>query len=284
MLMIEAGRIMLEVAVYRLRRLEMANIAGAAAICVALQLPPGEAALRLAFAFGLNVLVYLNNDYLDLAADLRAPGRDDPKTRFLRPPGPAGLTAQALRVALLLGACPVRPDLLLPLVLGGGVCWAYSARLKATPYADVAAMIAWGGAMPLCGCPPDSALGWALAGWLGLFSGVFESIQVIRDHEADAAAGVRTTAVALGVTRTLVLARVLLAVSAVYGALVVSPWLAALPALAIVIPLDRARVSRTWDQLRVVLGVAFLGAVAWVWWMGETAGVLVQVSRGMALW
>jgi len=32
MLMIEAGRIMLEVAVYRLRRLEMANIAGAAAI------------------------------------------------------------------------------------------------------------------------------------------------------------------------------------------------------------------------------------------------------------
>jgi len=94
----------------------------------------------------------------------------------------------------------------------------------------------------------------------------------------------RTTAVALGVTRTLVLARVLLAVSAVYGALVVSPWLAALPALAIVIPLDRARVSRTWDQLRVVLGVAFLGAVAWVWWMGETAGVLVQVSRGMALW
>jgi 1,4-dihydroxy-2-naphthoate octaprenyltransferase len=138
-------------------------------------------------------------------------------------------------------------------------------------------------AMPLCGSPPASALGWALAGWLGLFSGVFESIQVIRDHEDDAAAGVRTTAVALGVTRTLLLARALLAASAVYGALVVSPWLAALPAAAIAVPLDRARVTRTWNQLRLVLGVAFLAAVASVWWTGTTAGALVQVSRDMSL-
>lgn len=278
-----AGRIVLEVAVYRLRRLEMANIAGAAAIALALQLPPGECALRLGFAFGLNLLVYLNNDYLDLAADLRAPGRDDPKTRFLRDHRAAGVTAQMGLLALLLLVCGLRPDLLLPLVLGGGVCWAYSARLKATPFADVAAMIVWGVAMPLCGSPPESALGWALAGWLGLFSGVFESLQVIRDHDDDAAAGVRTTAVALGVTRTMVLARVLLGASAVYGALVVSPWLAALPAAAILVPLARARVGRTWNQIRLVLGLAFLGAIAWVWWTGATAGALVQVSRDMSL-
>ena len=278
-----AGRIVLEVAVYRLRRLEMANIAGAAAIALALQLPPGECALRLGFAFGLNLLVYLNNDYLDLAADLRAPGRDDPKTRVLRDHRAAGVTAQMGLLALLLLVCGLRPDLLLPLVLGGGVCWAYSARLKATPFADVAAMIVWGVAMPLCGSPPESALGWALAGWLGLFSGVFESLQVIRDHDDDAAAGVRTTAVALGVTRTMVLARVLLGASAVYGALVVSPWLAALPAAAILVPLARARVGRTWNQIRLVLGLAFLGAIAWVWWTGATAGALVQVSRDMSL-
>lgn len=277
-----AGRIVLEVAVYRLRRLEMANIAGAAAIALALQLPPGECALRLGFAFGLNLLVYLNNDYLDLATDLRAPGRDDPKTRFLRDHRAAGVTAQMGLLALLLLVCGLRPDLLLPLVLGGGVCWAYSARLKATPYADVAAMIAWGVAMPLCGSPPESALGWALAGWLGLFSGVFESLQVIRDHDDDAAAGVRTTAVALGVTRTMVLARALLGASAVYGALVVSPWLAALPAAAILVPLARARVGRTWNQIRLVLGLAFLGAIAWVWWTGATAGALLQVSRDMS--
>ena len=280
----DAVRIVLEVAVYRLRRLEMANIAGAAAIGFALQLPPGELALRIGFAFGLNLLVYLNNDYLDLAADLRVPDRADSKTRFLRDHRRAGICAQLGLLALLLAVCVVMPGLLVPLVLGGGVCWAYSARLKAMPYADVAAMIAWGVAMPLCGVPPESALGWALAGWLGLFSGVFEGIQVIRDHDADAATGVRTTAVALGVTRTLALVRVMLGVCAVYGALVVSPWLAALPALAILVPLDRVNVTRTWNQVRAVLGVAFLGAVGWVWWSGATAGVLVRVGRSMALW
>lgn len=283
MLMIDAVRITLEVAVYRLRRLEMANIAGAAAIAFALQLPLPEFAVRVGFAFGLNLLVYLNNDYLDLAADLRVPGRDDVKTRFLRDHRRAGVCAQLGLLALLLGVCVWMPGLLVPLVLGGGVCWAYSAWLKAMPYADVAAMIAWGVAMPLCGAPPESALGWALAGWLGLFSGVFEGIQVIRDHDADAATGVRTTAVALGVARTLVLVRVMLGVSAVYGALVVSPWLAALPALAILVPFDRD-VTRTWNRVRGVLGVAFLGAVGWVWWSGETAGVLVRVGAGLALW
>ncbi len=283
MLIADAVRIAVGVAVYRLRRLEMANIAGAAAIYVALALPVGECAVRLGFAFLLNVLVYLNNDYLDLATDLRAPGRADAKTRFLWEHRAAGLTAQLGLLGVLTGMCAFDPGLVAPLVLGGGVCWAYSARLKAMPYADVAAMIAWGVAMPLCGSPVESALGWALAGWLGLFSGVFEGIQVIRDHEDDAAAGVRTTAVALGVRRTLVLVRALLAASAVYGALVVSPWLAALPGAAMLIPLDRGNVTRTWNQVRLVLGVAFLGAIAWVTWYGATDGALVRVSRAMVL-
>jgi hypothetical protein len=105
MLIADAARIAGEVAIYRLRRLEMANIAGAAAICLALALPVGEMAIRLAFAFGLNLLVYLNNDYLDLAADLRAPGRDDIKTRFLRDHRAAGITAQLGLLAMLLGVC-----------------------------------------------------------------------------------------------------------------------------------------------------------------------------------
>lgn len=283
-MVIDALRIIGEVAVYRLRRLEMANLAGAAGIMAALHLPPGECAVRLAFAFGLNLLVYLNNDYLDLADDLRAPGRDDAKTRFLRDHRAAGVVAQlGLMVALVVGATFVLPSLLLPLVLGGGVCWAYSAKLKAMPGFDVAAMIAWGVAMPLVGSPPELALGWALAGWLGLFSGVFEGIQVIRDHDADAATGVRTTAVVFGVPRTRVLVRVMLAASAVYGALVISPWLAALPAAAMLVPLDRGDVVGTWNKVRALLGVAFLAALAWVAWTGSTQGVLVQVSRGMVL-
>ena len=42
MLITDAVRIIAEVALYRLRRLEMANIAGAAAIGLALALPPGD--------------------------------------------------------------------------------------------------------------------------------------------------------------------------------------------------------------------------------------------------
>ena len=57
----------------------------------------------------------------------------------------------------------------------------------------------------------NSALGVCMALQLGLFSGVFETIQVMRDADEDAAGGVRTTAVVLGKARTLRLARGLMA-------------------------------------------------------------------------
>jgi len=77
--------------------------------------------------------------------------------------------------------------------------------------------------------------------------------------------------------------RVMLAASAVYGALVISPWLAALPAAAMLVPLDRGDVVGTWNRVRALLGVAFLAALVWVAWTGSTQGVLVQVSRAMVL-
>ena len=46
MLIADAARIAAEVAIYRLRRLEMANIAGAAAICLAMALPVAIAERR----------------------------------------------------------------------------------------------------------------------------------------------------------------------------------------------------------------------------------------------
>jgi hypothetical protein len=44
-------------------------------------------------------------------------------------------------------------------------------------------MIAWGVAMPLVGSPIENQDGWALALQLGLFSGVFESIRLMRDAD-----------------------------------------------------------------------------------------------------
>src|SRR5690606_19841891 len=124
---IAALRILANVAVYRLRRLEMANMGGALVIMLALRLPPADVGVRLGFAFLLNLLVYLNNDYLDLAADLRSPSRDDANTRYLGDHRGAALGAQlGLLAALVAIAAAWDIGLLLPLVVGGGVCWLYS--------------------------------------------------------------------------------------------------------------------------------------------------------------
>ena len=58
-----ALRIVGDVAVYRLRRLEMANLGGAVTIGLVLGLAPGDLALRVAVAVVLNLLVYLNREW-----------------------------------------------------------------------------------------------------------------------------------------------------------------------------------------------------------------------------
>jgi 4-hydroxybenzoate polyprenyltransferase len=274
---IAALRILANVAAYRLRRLEMANMGGALVIMLALRLAPLDVGVRLGFAFLLNLLVYLNNDYLDLPTDLRTAERDDANTRFLRDHRGAALGAQLGLVAALVAiAAAWDLGLLVPLVVGGGVCWLYSARLKHVAGADITAMMVWGAAMLTVAFPPAHALGWALAGLLALDSAVFETIQVIRDHDADRETGVRTTAVALGVPRTLALARALLVLGAGAAALAIHPLVAIPPMIGVTLPLGRP--ERYWNQIRLLLGVAFLFAAGWVYLHGTTAGMLLRCA------
>jgi 4-hydroxybenzoate polyprenyltransferase len=252
----------------------MANLAGAIAIMFVLRLPLGEALLRSAFAFLLNALVYLNNDYLDVEVDAQTPDKDARKVAYLQ----ANLgTARALQWGLgvvLLALATQASGLWLALVLGGGICVAYSAWLKHKPALDIAAMAVWGFAMPLCGTPLHSALGLLLAAQLGLMSAVFEAIQVIRDHDADRAAGVRTSAVALGTARTLLLARVLMVGSALYAALVLHPIAGGIAALALLVPLSGSRADAYWTRIKLVYGVA------WLW----TCGVTFTTGTSGGLW
>lgn len=266
-----ALKILFDVAVFRLRRLEMANIAGALAIAAACHLSWTEIGFRGLFAFLLNLLVYLNNDWYDLDDDLAAVAKDQRKNAYLASHLGAALRAQVGLFALLVALALVwGGGLLLALMAGFGVCWAYSAGLKRVPYCDVLAMIAWGMAMPLCGLAPGHPEGWLLLGQLGLFSGVFESIQVIRDHDADAAAGVRTTAVALGLARACTLVRVLLVGSAIYAAMMFTWWIAVLPLVAALLPISLAQIDRHWHRVRVLLGLALLAEAALVY-MGALA-------------
>lgn len=266
-------RILVDVLVYRLRRLEMANLIAAAAIMVALRTSVPDFAIRLVFALLLNVLAYTTNDYCDIDRDI-AGGRDPEGRRFLKSHMREALGAQ-IALAVLLAAIALVWDrgLLLAGALGAGICWVYSARLKTRPYVDVIAMTAWGISMPMVAIHLDDALGWALLIQLGLFSSVFETIQVLRDREEDSAAGIRTTAVALGEERTLMLARVLIAVAAVYGQLFLHWALGAIPLFALFLPWRPEATSSYWTRVRLVFGIGWLAILAWVFFTGAADGL-----------
>lgn len=281
--MLASLTILLDVAVFRLRKLEMANLAAALVLSLVLRLPPHETALRLLAAGVLNLLVYLNNDYLDVAADLQAADRDASRTRFLHAHLGTARTLQWLLAAALvaLGAL-IGPGLILTLLAGGGICIAYSAKLKHVPYADIAAMAAWGVAMPLVGAPVDSRLGWLMALQLGCFSAVFESLQVLRDREKDSRAGVRTSAVLFGGARTVVIARGLMLVCAGFGAACLHPVFGGGLALALLLPLSEANAARDWTRVKAVYGLCWLACCAWLFSEGQAAGLLVGAARGMS--
>src|ERR1700746_2065516 len=98
--MLAALRIIASVVAYRLRKLEMANLAGAGSIAVALHLPIGEVVIRTLFCFVLNALVYLNNDYIDIQIDLNSADKDAEKSRYLAENKRAALYAQLALVGL----------------------------------------------------------------------------------------------------------------------------------------------------------------------------------------
>lgn len=263
-------QILADVLSYRLRRLEMANLGGAVAIAIALHLPVADIAVRLAFGVLLNLLVYLNNDYIDVDDDLAASGRERDKTAFL-----VGHRAAALRAQLgLLAALAVLAwwhdgGLWIPLWIGGGVCWAYSLVLKRRPFVDVLAMVVWGVAMPMVGVPPDDLdRAFGLLVMLGLFSGVFESVQVLRDIDDDRARGVRTTAVVWGPGKTLWLVRAIAAIAAMHAYFAFRLWVALPIAIAAAWRLREDRPVALWNRMRALCGLGFLLACHTVWSSG----------------
>jgi 4-hydroxybenzoate polyprenyltransferase len=278
--MLAALKIVFGVVVYRLRKLEMANLAGAVSIALALHLPWLEVGYRTAFAFLLNVLVYLNNDYHDIGTDLRSTDKDAEKSRFFAEHLRAALLAQWMLVAILVGlALVLDRGLLVALVAGGGSCILYSAKLKHTPGWDIVAMMVWGAGMPLCGSPLDNMLGFCLALQLGFFSGVFESVQVMRDADQDALEGLRTTGVVLGKARTLLLARALMIVASAYALLVLHPLAAAITAGTLILPFAPDRVEQYWTRIKMVYGVAWLALCGFVYLYGHSQGLLVTIGR-----
>ena len=274
--MLAGFRIVLAAVTYRLKNLEMLNLAAGVSIALALRLEPLDVIVRTVFAFALNALVYLNNDYVDVEIDLRSSDKDNSKARYLSEHMRAALGAQLALLALL-ALIAVRYDigLLVPLIAGGGICWWYSAQLKRMPYVDIIAMFIWGVTMVMWATPIDDLLGLAMALQLGMFSSVFETIQVMRDADEDAEQeGVRTTGVVLGKRRCLILARVLMVSTTVYTAAFMHPAAAAISAVALFLPFIESNIERYWTRVKLVYGVSWLVICAWVFMYGEGWGLV----------
>jgi 4-hydroxybenzoate polyprenyltransferase len=254
-----AFRIVLDIAAYRLGKREAGNLVTSLTLAAALRLGPRDLAYRFAFGALLNLWVYLVNDLIDVKVDLAAPGRDQGRVRFLADHLAIGwAVAGVLSAALLAMGLVHSIGLTVAFLSTALVIVAYTKVLKHHPIADLVAMAAWGITMGLVGCPLDAPDGLRLVGLLGLLCMVTEAIQVIRDHDSDRAAGVRTTAVALGPTATAWVARALVLAAAAYASLLLHRFAGAWLLLALFIPLGAARAARSWDAFRVVFGIGWL--------------------------
>ncbi len=282
--MIAAFRILAGVALFRLKKMEMANMFAAAAIMLALRLSWLDMGIRFGFGILLNLLAYLTNDYCDVDQDLSSPNKDHAKARYLKAHMGSALGAQiALAAFLAVTAWAWSPGLLVALTAGAGICWIYSFKLKRIPYVDVLAMISWGVAMPLVGFPLDHTLGWILVGQLALFSACFESIQVIRDHDEDAASGIRTTAVRLGVPATKIMLRGFMVLSAAYATLLINRWIGLALLASLAIPLKKETADIFWNKQRAVMGTAWLAMIGWIFWHGSSNGWLAKIDAGSVI-
>jgi 4-hydroxybenzoate polyprenyltransferase len=272
-----ALRIFYEVIAYRVRKREMANLAAAAAIMTALRLPARELVVRFAFGVLLNVLAYLTNDYCDIEVDLASPDKDHEKASFLSAHRREALFLQVgIAAVLFVWGLYWDLSLLLSLAFGAGICWVYSAWFKRVALLDIVSMAFWGMAMPLCAVPMHQSVGWLLLVQLGLFSTCFETMQVVRDRRADAAIGLRSTAVVIGERASLVLARVLMAASGIYAILVLDRYVGMIVFGAAFLPLSERNAERSWDHVRWVFGVAWLGLIASIVVRSSTFGWIVR--------
>ncbi len=257
-----AWRIAADVAIYRLRKREAGNLVTSLTLAVALGLSPGDLASRAGFGALLNLFVYLVNDCFDVGIDLRAPGRDNARTRFLAEHlTTAWATVVAMALLIIGWGALHSTGLLLTALINIVVIVVYSRVLKHRPILDLVAMAAWGLSMAMVGFPVHSTLGWRCAGLLGLLCMVTEAVQVLRDEPSDRAAHVRTTAVVCGPRATAVIARGLLVVAAVYAALLLHP-IGAVLVLGAFVPFDPARANASWDRLRALFGLTWLALLA----------------------
>jgi 4-hydroxybenzoate polyprenyltransferase len=256
---------------YRLRKREANNLFVTLSLMIAFHLAWWDVLWRGLFAVLLNCFAYLLNDYCDIEEDLASSLEPRPQVPLLdRNRGTAraalyglgvALVAVAVGHALLPGPATQRAMLPFALASSAAIVWSYSRWLKRIPMADLLAMGVAGATGTMIGMPRLTGLCLGLMAVLALFSASYEMIQVIRDEPADRARQVRTSAVVLGVRPTAWIFRVTMAGTAAFGTFVLGSPLLLVCAAAAAVPLTPQRAARSWDLVRVTLGLVWLGLI-----------------------
>ena len=113
-------------------------------------------------------------------------------------------------------------------------------------------------ALAMVGFPLDSRAGWRFAALLAILCAVTEVVQIVRDRSSDRRAGLRTTAVVLGIGPTVWIGRGLIFAAAGYTFLMLNPIVAVGLLPALFVPLDESNANRSWDRLRLIFGLVWL--------------------------
>ena len=278
--MIPTVKILYDVTVYRLRRLEMANLFGSLSIMLALHLKWDDVIIRIIFCYLLNVLIYLNNDYCNVEHDLRAPKKDGLKAAYLRSHMRTAFAVQIILFMLLVAIGLIWSyGLVVALVAGVGICSIYSCKLKQVPYADIIVAFFGGMGILMVSFPLDKALGWLLACQLALFAVCFQLVQTIRDYSEDSVLGVRTTAVQLGIPRAKIVLYVVEILAAGYAVLVLNRWFGLMMFGVLALSLGPKNVVGYWNRARMIMGSVWLMILAWIYWIGSSHGLLLSVDN-----
>jgi 4-hydroxybenzoate polyprenyltransferase len=255
-----AVRIVAEAAVYRIRKHEAGNLFGTVSLLVARGATIPELVVRTTFAAVLNLFIYLLNDLYDVRLDIASPDKERGKSEFLARHRRAAAFALALMFAVLLAMGLLHARILvIALLVNVALDFVYSGWLKRVPFVDVVLNAAWGFSMTLCGVlERDLRVSLPLAGFMGLVAACFEVIQVTRDEPADRAAGLRTTGTLLGPGGCRWLFRALAVGTGAYAVLLLHSWATLALLLALLLPLEPGRASRSWDLARVLFGLVWI--------------------------
>jgi len=262
-------RIIAETLWYRVRRREGNNFLTTLSLMAALKLTWPDFLYRGGFALLLNIYVYLINDYCDVETDIASADKDHKKTVFLMEHRKAA-GAALFSLALILGIAGILHSSLLFICFLANtvIVYSYSVWLKRMPYLDVIAMIVCGITMSLAAIPQNNVIAYRYLVVLGLICAAFEVVQIIRDEPDDRLAGIRTTAVRLGLFRARLIFVFLAVSAAAYSYFIINSLAGLLFFTSAAVPLTTKNASRSWDILRLIFGIAWLLMMAELWSRG----------------